>query len=381
MTAGRPHYGRAQLQRWLAEVAGELDARFDDWKYASPGADGRPLSIVPYRGYGSPRQVHLRGRVLAYEPVTPAGPDESLWTHLANTYRRFESDEAPGVRLRATCRDASQEIETDNEGYFGVSLAPGSPFAEASLWQTVELELLTPVAGHSTPARATGEVLTPPPSAALGIISDIDDTVVQTNATQLLSMLRNVFLRNAHARLPFPGIAELCRALFAGTSGIAANPLFYVSSSPWNLYDLLCDFFQLHDIPIGPVLFLRDWGLDDLAQPSAFHTAHKSAIIQQLLDFYSSLPFILIGDSGQHDPEIYHAVVQRYPGRIRAVYIRDVVNSHQRDQSLHPLAEAITAAGTAFVLASDTVTLANHAAAQGWITPAALARVTTAQAG
>lgn len=366
-------------QHWLAERVGGIDRRFDDWKAAPPGADGRPLTIVAYRGYGSPRQVHLHGRVQAYEPITPSSTDDSLWANLANMFRRFESDEAPGVRLRATCRDASQEIETDNEGYFTVCLEPVAPWDGTALWQTVDLELLTPVANHPIPVRATGQVLTPPTSATLGIISDIDDTVVQSDATHLLSMLRTVFLSNAHTRLPLPGMAELCRALFAGASGSAANPLFYVSSSPWNLYDLLSDFFHLHDIPIGPVLFLRDWGLDDIEQPSAFHTAHKTAIIQQLLDFYTDLPFILVGDSGQHDPEIYHDVVCRYPGRIQAVYIRDVLNRGEDDPRLRPLAEAMTAAGTAFVLAADALGMANHAAAQGWIAPAAHVRVAASQ--
>ena len=65
-------------------------------------------------------------------------------------------------------------------------------------------------------------------------------------------------------RLPFPGVAAFLRALYAGAGGGERNPLFYVSSSPWNIYDLLSEFFSLNDIPIGPVLFLRDWGLTDV---------------------------------------------------------------------------------------------------------------------
>ena len=71
------------------------------------------------------------------------------------------------------------------------------------------------------------------------MISDIDDTIVRTGATSLLMMLRVVLLSNAHTRLPFQGVAAFYGALARGASGQDSNPLFYVSSSPWNLYDVL----------------------------------------------------------------------------------------------------------------------------------------------
>jgi phosphatidate phosphatase APP1 len=211
-------------------------------------------------------------------------------------------------------------------------------------------------------------VIVPPPDAEFGIISDIDDTVIRTDALDLLAMARNVYLHNAHTRLPFEGVAALYRALQAGTQG-GYNPIYYVSSSPWNLYDLLIDFFDIRGIPLGP-LFLADWGFstDTLLTPA--HRVHKLPAIQNLLETHPRLPFLLIGDSGQQDPEIYLEVARRNPGRIPVVYIRDVTSA-KRDAEVHAIAEEVRRAGSEMVLVKDSAAAAEHAAARGLIVPQA----------
>ncbi|HJW91757.1 MAG TPA: phosphatase domain-containing protein, partial [Anaerolineales bacterium] len=188
-------------------------------------------------------------------------------------------------------------------------------------------------------------------------------------------MARNVFLSNARTRLPFKGVAAFYRALLLGRQGRELNPLFYVSSSPWNLYDLLSEFFQLHDIPLGPMLFLRDWGLSREELLPLGHRDYKLRAIESILELAPGLPFILIGDSGQEDPEIYHAVVQKYPQRILAIYIRDVSRDLKRPEAIRALAKEVVAAGSRLILAEDTLPMAEHAAAQGWIDPQALPEI------
>jgi phosphatidate phosphatase APP1 len=193
--------------------------------------------------------------------------------------------------------------------------------------------------------------------------------VVKTDAAHLLRMARSVFLSNARTRLPFKGVAALYRALQQGTTAEpGANPLFYVSSSPWNLYDLLIEFFTLHNIPQGPI-FLRDWGVSKHELLPTQHRGHKLVAIEQLLERYPDLPFILIGDSGQEDPEIYHEVVRRYPGRICAVYIRNVSREPSRATAIRALAQEVITVGSTLILADDTLAVAQHAVEQGWIRP------------
>jgi phosphatidate phosphatase APP1 len=174
-------------------------------------------------------------------------------------------------------------------------------------------------------------------------------------------MLGTVLLENAHVRLPFEGVAAFYRALHRGR-----NPIFYVSSGPWNLYDLLAEVFEIRGIPAGPI-FLQDWGLEEEKLLVRRHDDHKREQIDAVVATYPSLPFILIGDSGQRDPEIYADVARRHPGRIRAIYIRDVTED-PRESAVREIAAAIEReSGVPTLLVEDTIAAAQHAAANGWI--------------
>lgn len=360
------------LNRYAANVEEHMDALRYRLHYQLGGVD--PFKIVPYRGYGSKEKLYLRGRVLEDKHIPEGQQNDHIWENLLNMYRRLESDEVPYARLVARYHGVEQEVQADEEGFFEVWMPVKTPPDPRRLWHGVELELLGPILKQQrgAPVKAIGQVLVPPDSARLVVISDIDDTVLQTDATHLIRMARTVFLGNAATRLPFPGVAALYRALFAGKSGVEMNPMFYVSSSPWNLYDLLAQFFNLHNIPIGPVLFLRDWGLTPTQVLPTHNAAFKTGVIRQMLDFYPNLPFILIGDSGQEDPEIYADMAAKYPQRILAVYIRNVSRDLKRPEGINLLAKRLLEAGSSLVLADDTIAIAQHAIAHNFIAPDAL---------
>lgn len=326
------------LQRAAHAVERRLDRR--------SRSRGGKIVVSPYRGFGRGNEMLLRGRVLVEKSITRVREAESLWRNLINTYHRFQSDEVAGAKVRVSYRDAIVETVSDDEGHFQVLLKP-KEIAEHTLWHKVAVEL--PESG----ASAVTEVMVPSAAAKFGIISDIDDTIVQTNATSLLRMVRSI-VNNAAARLPFEGVAELYRALHA-----ERNPIFYVSSSPWNLYELLDDYMDLNRIPHGP-MFLQDWGLDDKTLIFASHTQHKLAQVQTLLDFYPELKFVLIGDSGQHDPEIYLEVIRAHPGRVLAAFIRDVT-ADVRDKAVAGVANEAKAHGVEMVYVKDSNEALTHA--------------------
>jgi phosphatidate phosphatase APP1 len=130
--------------------------------------------------------------------------------------------------------------------------------------------------------------------------------------------------QGVRSRVAFPGVAALNKAPHRGVSGGEVNPMLYVSRGPWSLYEVLDEFFHLHGIPVGPILFLREWGLThSRPRPRRAHD-HKLALIRRMLARYRDRPFILIGNSGQRDTEIYTQVVREHPGRVLAIYIRNV---------------------------------------------------------
>ena len=304
------------------------------------------IVVSPYRGFGRANEMLLRGRVLLEKSVTRAREAESVWRNLVNTYHRFASDEVAGAKVRGSYRDAVVETVSDDEGHFQIRLQPAE-MAQHTLWHQVAVEL--PEHG----ASAVTEVMIPSEAATFGVISDIDDTIVQTNATSLLRMVRSI-VNNAAARLPFEGVTELYKALH-----VERNPIFYVSSSPWNLYELLHDYMDLNGIPHGPML-LQDWGIDDKTLILADHSTHKLAQIQTLLDYYPWLRWVLIGDSGQHDPEIYLEVVRSHKERVKAVMIRDVTGD-VRDVAVAKIANEAASHGVEFVYMKDSKEALAHA--------------------
>jgi phosphatidate phosphatase APP1 len=268
---------------------------------------------------------------------------------------------------------AEREVLADEEGHVAARLVLDAPLPEDRIWHAVEYRLVWPVAVDA-PATAVGRVLVPATTAGYGVISDIDDTVIQMDVRQLVRMARTVVFGNARTRLPFPGVAAFYRALEAGYGGVGPNPLFYVSSSPWNLHDLLAEFFELQRIPAGPAL-LRDWGIQAHELLPTAHGSHKQAAIRRILAEYPALPFILVGDSGQEDPEIYASIIREYPGRVLATYIRSVHRAPERIAAVAALARELEHEGATLVVADDTLAAARHAASKGWIVEDAVERV------
>jgi phosphatidate phosphatase APP1 len=326
----------------------------------------KPLQIIPYRSYGTPDRLYVKGRVLVDKGITQSEKKDTLWKNLLNMYRRFESDEVPGARVQFVLNNQVHEITTDNEGYFVLNFEPEVPIVLNDIWHDIELKLVEAPVKFEDEIVATAHVLVPPPDAEYGIISDIDDTIVRTGATSLLETGRNVLLNNAHTRIPFHGVSTFYKSLQLGRNGKRNNPFFYVSSSPWNNYDLLYHFLELNDIPQGPLL-LRDFGIDETKLGHSDHMSHKYKEIENILMTYPKLNFILIGDSGQQDASIYMEVVKNYPGRILAIYVRDV-NIEKHTKKVVQIADTLKRDGEVeMVLVKETLEAAEHAASCGFI--------------
>lgn len=306
--------------RKLDRMANRLGRTVKEWLGHKPNW---PILIVTYKGYGYGEQVVLRGRVIKDRRIVK-GEVNSTWRALLNNYKRFNSREIAGATVHIRINGEYFPVKTDEEGYFFLHQTLARPLsASDSQWHQAQLRLI------ETPRRkldvhTTGNIIVPGKEAAFGFISDVDDTVLKTDVTSLLKLrvLYHTLLKSAHLRQSFGQAAAFFQALRCGLADRPVNPVFYVSNSPWNLYDLLEEFLQLNDLPAGPIL-LRDFGLP-YQERSKDYLGHKHSSIIRILETYPHLPFVLIGDSGENDPYIYDAVARTYPDRIAAIYIRDV---------------------------------------------------------
>jgi phosphatidate phosphatase APP1 len=135
---------------------------------------------------------------------------------------------------------------------------------------------------------------------------------------------------------------------------------------------LLLEFLHLQEIPRGPLL-LRDFG--DHLVFSEDRDSHKKSNIKMILQSFPHLPFVLIGDSSERDPEIYTDVVKEWPSRIHVIYIRSVDRRPSRLAAIDKLIEEVRPTGCQLVLAPDSEFAAAHAAAEGLISTADLGAV------
>lgn len=363
------------MRNWLGEIdslLGEVDRSVRGAARAVRSAfDDGPFEVLTYRGFGDARHAYVSGRAQENRGPGKSAETDSVVENVVNTYRRADSHPLPFAELAVTFGGMAQAVKADDEGFFVSRIDLPASVEIDGEWAEYTAELLSPARPGLDRPRCKGEVLIPPTAAAFAIVSDIDDTVIQSRVSNLLLAARSVILGNARTRLPFPGVAAFYAALRNGRSGTERNPIFYVSSSPWNLYDVITEFLDLQKIPRGPVL-LRDWDISFGALSSRRHFEHKGQAIRSIMHCYPRLSFILIGDSGQHDPEIYRQIVQEFPTRVMAIYIRDVSRNPERSTAIARLAEEVAASSCVLVLAEDTYAAATHAAAQGWIREDAL---------
>lgn len=322
------------------------------------------MMVQPYRGYGSRTQVFLMGRVFRQARLGRMIPRRGMLRDTADIVRRIARRGYADARVEIRLGDNGVAVTTDRDGYFDAQLPITHPLPEEVAWHRADLVV---TADGEPPAQASVDVFVALPATDLMVISDIDDTVMYTGVADKLRMLYRLFVEKPHRRTAFPGAASLYQALHRGADGQAQRPIIYVSRGPWAIYEVLETFFQLNHIPVGPILFMREWGLS-LRHPWPRRAEdHKRDLIARMLDLFDEMPCILLGDSGQHDPEIYTRIVEANPDRIEAIYIRRVDNKPGRDRAIQRLRDQIRHTRCELVLAPDSTLMAEHAHANGYI--------------
>ncbi|MEH6719945.1 MAG: phosphatase domain-containing protein [Aurantimonas endophytica] len=312
------------IRRYLLPVVGRSAVGWDRFRRRTRLRLGltTPPILLPYRGIATNGRVGFEGRVIEDEGVVGAPPSASRWTNLWRTYRRYQTEKVHEAHVRWTLGAHAGSARTDREGFFRVETVIDESHL-ASPWTAAALRLEHAPGYRFEEREAQAKIRVVSVKANFGIISDIDDTIVETGARRLIQHWRTVALNSAEGRIAFPGIACLYQAFAAGEDGPETNPVFYISSSPWNLHDLFEEFMRLCDIPHGP-MFLKDFGLNKTQWLTGSHATHKLGAADRILAAYPHLNFVLFGDTGQSDATIYAELVARHPGRIHSVHLRDV---------------------------------------------------------
>ena len=285
------------------------------------------LQIIVFQSYGTKNHFYVRGRALEDERINLE--KRNVFSLLRNSYKRFESDEIKNTELTIKLPNNFEiKTKTDNKGYFLVDtkIEQLDTLTTSEGWLPFKISYTNPV--QNIPINNNnefhGEILIPSETAEFGVASDIDDTILHTGVISKLKwkLLINSLFKSPLNRKAIEGSSDFYSLLHTGKSGENANPIFYVSHSPWNLYLYLELFLKQNDFPKGPIL-LRSFS-NMLKKKTPNEKPQKQKEILNLLKTYPDLPFILIGDSGEHDVDIYLEIAELFPDRIKAIYLRSV---------------------------------------------------------
>ncbi|KJD35446.1 hypothetical protein PW52_10140 [Tamlana sedimentorum] len=293
-----------------------------------------PLQIIAFQTYGTTKRLYLRGRALEDESINLE--QRGAFKLLFNAWKRFETDEIKHAKIRVKVGDDKFfYTKTNHRGYFLLdeTVEDLRPYANTEGWVQLEFayEIVNKHRVIQLNNKFPGEMLIPSVNASFGVISDIDDTILHTGLVSILKwrVVFNTFLTSAGKRMPLDGAPEFYHLLHRGKSGKEANPIFYVSHSPWNLYRYLNYFLYKNKFPKGPIV-LRNFPKPFIKKKDGYMPQKQKEIIN-LLETYPDLKFVLIGDSGEQDPYIYKQLANDYPNRILAIYLMNV--DHKRKMS------------------------------------------------
>lgn len=303
-----------RIKKELLQAARKAHELVNDVKENWPSAD--PIKIEPYRGYASQDRIFFKGRVLEDDNILVGKSHEEL-KRILYSFKRFETDELPGVKVRIRVGEHTYERRTDEEGYFTLDITkPDELLITQGKWLKGFAEL-PDLVGERGPINTSFELMSPHQNVQFGVISDIDDTILQTHVTSLfqLKMMFVTLFKDASERLAMEGMVELYQEMAR-----SSNPFFYVSNSPWNIYPQLLEFLDINELPKGPVL-LRDFGLPPENQPTE-HRGHKIETISHILKTYPEMKFVLFGDTGSKDADVYLTLAREFSGQIKTIYIR-----------------------------------------------------------
>jgi phosphatidate phosphatase APP1 len=296
--------------------------------YARPAADGRRWTATVAGMVTRPLPARCRRRTLAVAvlkrllDLEDADLDTDVFRRRAEA---FLFQRVAGQRVRVSIGDRTVDAgHSDKIGHFQVTCDLDDTLVAALATGTAaggRRVAYSATAGGDEPDEppqdATGGCIHLVEDEGLSVISDIDDTVKVTNVADRRELLRNTLLREFTA---VPGMADVySRWQAAGTA------FHYVSASPWQLATCLHGFLGEAGLPLGS-LHLKIFRLKDSTPLGRFPSRKRSKrrAIEQILDDFPRRRFVLIGDSGERDPEVYHAVARRRPAQVAGIAIRQL---------------------------------------------------------
>lgn len=295
-----------------ANLAFKVADRIHDYRESTAIRAGNQPVIVPFVGYGTTRWVRVLGRALyktmLFSHLTESLVGDQRATSPARGWRSFTSVPISHALVEVRIGGRVFTVRADRGGVLDaqleIELEPGDH----------EVRMRT---GASE--EVVSSVYVAPEDQRIGIVCDVDDTVMVTALPRPMLAAWNSFVISEHARMPTPGMAVLMERLLRAHP---RAPVMYLSTGAWNVAPALRRFLSRNAYPDGTLL-LTDWG-PTRTRWFRSGAAHKVNSLRRLVREFPDVRWILIGDDGQRDPDIYNGFALRYPDRVAAIIIRNL---------------------------------------------------------
>lgn len=287
-----------------------------------------------FRGYASQDKLFIQGRISRYRHIKN-NPEASPLEHLLDTIKRIFNTRIPDVTCEISVLNHTFLTTSNSAGYFTLETNWPSPFyPSCSCWLNVEAEVKPPNDFSIEKSTMSGEILFVSNKQKFIVISDIDDTLLLTGVKSLFywKVVYNTFLKNLEQRRGIPGAPAFFQRLTQLKDQADWQTfVFYISSTPRTLYDFVLTWLDRCHFPKGPIL-LKDFGLSTLDKGASQRFKSKLAWIKHVMSFFPTIPFVLVGDSGEKDFFLYQNLAKEYPDMVKAILIRDIPFLRSKDK-------------------------------------------------
>jgi phosphatidate phosphatase APP1 len=316
-------------------------------------------TVKVYKGFGHEKNLNISGHVLSISSYPTTRYYKNLFRNIFQLFKLFFVKPVPDVKVILKWNSQQIHTVTEKDGYFKFEW-----MSETSVPAGLH-EVIVDCVDNAGEIIATGKgQFFVPHITQLGIISDIDDTFLVSHSATIFKRLWTLFTNSAQSRKAFEGVREHYQLLeYAETDDGTPNPIFYVSSSEWNLYDYLNEFVTIQKLPAGIFMLsqLKRW--NQLIKTGKTKHEGKFFRVIRIMEAFPKQQFILLGDNSQKDPEIYHSVLEHFPDRVYAVYIRKV--SDRNRNTLNILEMKLAARQIPYCLFEHSRTAIEHSKSLG----------------
>jgi phosphatidate phosphatase APP1 len=283
-------------------------------------------TVKVYHGYGHKENLFVCGHVLAGRPQKPSKFTDNYFSNFIHILKLFFIKPIANARVQLCWGSQIFYTITEADGYFQFEWASETEILPG--WHTININYLN--TNNQLITSGEGKLFVPN-STQYAFISDIDDTVLISHSVSTGKKLQVMFTKNPRSRKTFADVVKFYNLLaLTHTTPLLLNPFFYVSSSEWNLYDDLNEFFKHNQLPKGAFLLsgIKKWY--QLLKTGNIKHNGKLMRVTRILKAFPKQKFVLLGDNSQSDPQIYVTIANHFPDQITAIFIRNITTKMEK---------------------------------------------------